>query len=299
MTRRQLPPIEFDTVDGDRGTSSTPPEVPRGKGWRPSFTGVLVVGLALALAVSGARVWTLTSQRSEAKAEAARADQRAEDARDAGGEASSVPDLLGDLGGVFAIPSSPSLEDGGLAVIITPQGGREFVWLVVDGRGAVPGDFYVVRGGHCENGVAVLDAAGSLADGAANGDGDLRLVANQLGLDVNDPDLWVQVTHKYEILAGVRGPLAHPSAVAPGVDPCDGSDATPSALAPSGVPTVFTKIGWMSIDGTTGVVFPTTKEQCDGVRAADSANAAGPGGQIAALVGVPPPPGATDWSYVC
>ncbi len=153
---------------------------------------------------------------------------------------------------MFTLPSSPSLVEGAIGILVTEAGEAPLVWVVVDGRGAVPGDDYFVEGGVCDNGTPMPFQAnpGPLASGVSTVDGDLRLVGGPVGpgglgmAGVND-SLWARLRHNGEDLGGLRGPLAYPTAVPPGANPCDlslsaGSTSdgppnpmpSPSAVAP-------------------------------------------------------------------
>ena len=178
--------------------------------------GVLVLGVAIT-------VGHLSDERDQAKAEAARAQAALDRERIDVGRGAQPPALLGHSGALFSLPSSPSLTEGAIGVVITNAiAGRNYTWIVVDGRGAVPGDGYFLEGGLCDSGSAVPfgGGPGSLAGGASNTDGDLRLVAGPLLVAINDSDLWAQLRHDGEDLGGIRGPLIHPTWVPPGTNPC-------------------------------------------------------------------------------
>ena len=209
MARDQLPPIEFDNAeDVSRRSSSSPPSDDAHRKRRPQWwvvAGGLVVVVLVLVAASTMR--RLSDERDEAKAEAARTHEA----------------LLGDLGAMFTLPSSPWLTDGAIGIVVTSSTrDREYAWIVVDGRGARPGDSYFLQTGRCESGSDVpLDLGpGSRASGASSPDGHLRLVAGPLGVAVDDSHLWVALRHNGDDLGGIRGPLAHPTWIPPGATAC-------------------------------------------------------------------------------
>ena len=223
MARDQLPPIEFDDADdvSPRSSSSPAPDDAHRK-HRPHqwvVAGALVV-LVLGTASSMRR---LSDERDQAKAEAARTHEDLDKERSALGHALQPPSLLGDLGAMFTVPSSPWLTDGAIGIVVTSSTtDRESAWIVVDGRGARPGDSYFLETGTCESGSDVpLDLGpGSLAGGSPSPEGHLRLVAGPLGVAVDDSHLRVALRHNGDDLGGIRGPLAHPTWIPPGATPC-------------------------------------------------------------------------------
>ena len=139
---------------------------------------------------SRSTVGHLSDERDQAKAEAARAQAALDRERIDVGRGAQPPALLGHSGALFSLPSSPSLTEGAIGVVITNAiAGRNYTWIVVDGRGAVPGDGYFLEGGLCDSGSAVPfgGGPGSLAGGASNTDGDLRLVAGPLSSPSTTP----------------------------------------------------------------------------------------------------------------
>ncbi len=236
MARDRLPPIEFEAVDDGPSSSSSAPEPVAEHAGQPRrwvIAGVLVVlGVVAATAVL-----RLSDERDEAKAEAARAFDERDSAK---AEAAHVHEalalgllplparLLDHSGALFSLPSSPSLREGAIGVVITSAvDAQNYTWILVDGRGAVAGDTYLLEGGRCDGDSAVPsgNGLGSVASTASGADGDLRLVAGPLTIRIDDADFWAELRHNGEDLGGVRGPLAHPTWVAPGANPCDPSNA--------------------------------------------------------------------------
>jgi hypothetical protein len=221
MPRDQLPPIEFDEADDVSGESSPVSRVPqRRHRWRRwAVVGTLVV-IAL---VAASTMRRLSDERDQAKAEAARTHEDLDKERSALGHALQPPVLLGDLGAMFTLPSSPWLTEGAIGILVTSTSAdRRYAWIVVDGRGARPRDSYSLQTGTCEEGsdVPVDLGPGSLASGASSPDGHLRLVAGPLSVAVDDSRLWVALRHNGDDLGGIRGPLARPTWIPPGATAC-------------------------------------------------------------------------------
>jgi hypothetical protein len=106
--------------------------------------------------------------------------------------------MLPDVGGgSFSVVAAAVRPDPGSATL---------TWLFVYGRHAIPGERYGVIEDTC-GGQYV--AAYDLADGTADRDGNLTIVAPNLAINPQAPDVWV-LLYRWEDgapLGGIQGPL--------------------------------------------------------------------------------------------
>jgi hypothetical protein len=106
----------------------------------------------------------------------------------------TLPDMGG---GSFSVVAAAVRPDPGSATL---------TWLFVYGRHAIPGERYGVIEDTCEGQYV---AAYDLADGTADREGDITIVAPNLAISPQAPDVWV-LLYRWEDgapLGGIQGPL--------------------------------------------------------------------------------------------
>jgi hypothetical protein len=108
---------------------------------------------------------------------------------------------------MFTLPDARPGSFSVVAVAVRPRpGSAPVTWLFVYGQHASPGQRYGLLEGTC-GGQYVT--ASDLADGIADGRGDLTITAQDLAISSQAPDVWVML-YRWEdgaSLGGVRGPL--------------------------------------------------------------------------------------------
>jgi hypothetical protein len=104
----------------------------------------------------------------------------------------------------------PDVGGGSFSVVVAAvrphPGSATLTWLFIYGRHAIPGQRYGVLEDTC-GGQYV--AAYDLADGTADREGDLTIVAPNLAISPQAPDVWILV-YRWEdgvSLGGIQGPL--------------------------------------------------------------------------------------------
>ncbi len=122
---------------------------------------------------------------------------------------------------LFMLPDVALGSFSVVAVAVRARPGSPPVtWLFVYGRHAVPGQRYGLLEGIC-GGQYVT--ASDLADGIADGRGDLRIAAQDSAIDPQAPGVWVML-YRWEDgapLGGVQGPLTGSGAKTfPSAPPC-------------------------------------------------------------------------------
>ena len=122
---------------------------------------------------------------------------------------------------MFRLPGAAGGSFSVVAVAVRPEpGSAALTWLFVYGRHANPGQRYGLLSDTC-GGQYV--AAYDLAEGTADRNGDLTIVAANLDINPRAPDAWIQV---YQLadgtpLGGVQGPLTGDGArTFPSAPPC-------------------------------------------------------------------------------
>jgi hypothetical protein len=104
----------------------------------------------------------------------------------------------------------PDVGGGSFSVVVAAvrpdPGSAPLTWLFVYGRHAIPGERYGVIEDTC-GGQYV--AAYDLADGTADREGDLTIVAPNLAISAQAPDVWILLYRRDDgvSLGGVQGPL--------------------------------------------------------------------------------------------
>ena len=121
----------------------------------------------------------------------------------------------------FRLPDAGGGSFSVVVVAVRPEpGSAALTWLFVYGQHANPGQRYGLLEGIC-GGQYVT--ASDLADGIADGRGDLRIAAQDSAIDPQAPGVWVML-YRWEDgapLGGVQGPLTGSGAKTfPSAPPC-------------------------------------------------------------------------------
>ncbi len=104
----------------------------------------------------------------------------------------------------------PDLGGGSFSVVVAAvrphPGSATVTWLFVYGRHAIPGERYDVIQDTCGG---QYIAAYDLADGTADREGNLTIVAPNLAISPRSPDVWVMLFRREDgaPLGGIQGPL--------------------------------------------------------------------------------------------
>lgn len=122
---------------------------------------------------------------------------------------------------MFMLPEVGGGSFSVVAAAVRPApGSATHTWLFVYGRHAIPGERYGVIEDTCEGQYV---AAHDLADGTADREGDLTIVAPDLAISPQAPDVWV-LLYRWEDgapLGGIQGPLTSSGAKTfPSAPPC-------------------------------------------------------------------------------
>jgi len=131
----------------------------------------------------------------------------------------SLPTVSGTA--TFRLPGAAGGSFSVVAVAVRPgSGSAALTWLFVYGQHANPGQRYGLLSDTCGGQyVAPYD----LAEGTANRNGDLTIVAPDLNINPRAPDVWILVYRWADgtPLGGIRGPLTGNGArTFPSVPPC-------------------------------------------------------------------------------
>ncbi len=167
----------------------------------PAWIVIAVVLLACLGVISGLAVTVV--HRDSAIASLHQALQRAQ--RPAATPAPAQ--LTGAGSAVFALPSVRLGSYAiGVAAVRTQPGSAELTWIFVYGQHARPGQKYGLLQGRC-GGQFVTPT--DLADGTADRNGDLTIVAPDPGVNLTESDIYFQLYWLEDgtPLGGVRGPL--------------------------------------------------------------------------------------------
>ena len=108
---------------------------------------------------------------------------------------------------MFMLPDAGGGSFSVVAAAVRPDpGSAALTWLFVYGRHAIPGERYGVIEDTCGG---QYIAAYDLADATANREGDLTIVAPNLAISPQAPDVWI-LLYRWEDgtpLGGIQGPL--------------------------------------------------------------------------------------------
>ena len=191
------------------------PRPRRGTGWpgsRRLRRGILSFVLALLVASLGAGTYLalLTAHQNDTihrLQSALRQDRPSAPAAAAG---PALPVASGSALSTFPDAAGGSFSMVAAAVRSRP-GAAALTWLFVYGQHASPGERYGLLEGTC-GGQYVT--ASSLADGTADREGDLTIVAPNLAISSSAADVWVLVYRLTDgvALGGIQGPLIGPGA---------------------------------------------------------------------------------------
>ena len=185
---------------GPRPNRSVPRPGGRG-GW------IAIVLIVILLAGTGTAVYlallvgrqdhTIDGLRAELRSAAARQTQAAAPVPVLPVEAGSAMFTLPDAGGPLSV----------VAADVRPRpGSASLTWLFIYDRHAAPGERYGLLEGTC-GGQFVTSS--DLADGTADRQGDLTIVAPNLAINSQAPDVWILVYRWVDgaTIGGVQGPL--------------------------------------------------------------------------------------------
>ena len=189
---------------------------PGGRGTRGGW--IAIVTIAILLAGTGTAIYlALLVARQDHTIDGLRADLRSTARRTPAAAASGVAGSLGVSGSGPALPVEAGSamftlpEAGGplsvVAAAVRPRpGSAALTWLFIYDRHAEPGERYGVLEGTC-GGQFVTSS--DLADGTADRQGDLTIVAPNLPISSQAPDVWILVYRWVDgtTIGGIRGPL--------------------------------------------------------------------------------------------
>jgi hypothetical protein len=165
---------------------------------------ITVVALVVALACLGATVsLALLVAHRDDTINGLRAAARS--ARPSAPGAAALPAVSGTA--MFTLPDAAGGSFSVVAVAVRPKpGSASLTWLFVYGRHVRPGERYGLLEDTC-GGQYITEY--DLANGTADRNGDLTIVAPDLPIDPLAPDVWVMVYRLADgaSLGGVQGPL--------------------------------------------------------------------------------------------
>ena len=194
-------------MDGEPDILSSGPQWRRGARWprpRPSRGGWIAIVLAVLLACVGATVsLALLAAHQDATIDQLRTALRT--ASHPAPATEALPAVSGSA--IFSLPGAAGGSFSVVAVAVRPEpGSAALTWLFVYGRHANPGQRYGLLSDTC-GGQYV--AAYDLAEGTADRNGDLTIVAPNLDIDPRAPGVWISVYRLADgaPLGGVQGPL--------------------------------------------------------------------------------------------
>ena len=178
---------------------------------RPGTRGgwIATVVIAILLAGTGTAAYlALLVGRQDHTIDGLRAELRSTARQTPASSVSGSDQVLPSAAGsaMFTLP-----EPGGpLSVVVADvrprPGSAPLTWLFIDDRGADPGARYGLLEGTC-GGQFVTSS--DLADGTADRQGDLTIVAPNLAISSEAPDVWILVYRWVDgaTIGGVQGPL--------------------------------------------------------------------------------------------
>jgi len=180
---------------------------------------IAILGLAVVLAGLGAGLTLFVAHQDETIHDLRAALQNV---RRAGPATASGPALPVESGS--ALFTMPAAGGGSLSVVaaaVRPRpGSAALTWLYAYDQHAEPGARYGLLEGNCGG---QFVTASDLADGTADRQGDLTIVAPNLPISIRAADIWVLV-YRWEdgvTLGGVQGPLSgHGARVFRSAPPC-------------------------------------------------------------------------------
>jgi hypothetical protein len=169
---------------------------------RAGWIAILVLVVLLGCLAVTVRLALLAAQRDDTINDL-RAALR--DARHPAPAAAALPAVSASA--MFTLPDMGGGSFSVVAAAVRPDpGSATLTWLFIYGRHAIPGERYGVIEDTC-GGQYV--AAYDLADGTADREGDLTIVASNLAISPQAPDVWV-LLYRWEDgapLGGIQGPL--------------------------------------------------------------------------------------------
>ena len=192
-------------MDGQPDIVSSGPQWRPGARWpRPSRGGWIAIVLAVLLACLGATVsLALLAVHQDATIGQLRTALR--NASRPAPATAALPAVSGSA--IFSLPGAAGGSFSVVAVAVRPEpGSAALTWLFVYGRHANPGQRYGLLSDTC-GGQYV--APNDLAEGTADRNGNLTIVAPNIGLNPGAPGVWIQVYRLADgtPLGGVQGPL--------------------------------------------------------------------------------------------
>ena len=196
-------------MDGEPDILSSGPQWRRGARWprprpRPSRGGWIAIVLAVLVACLGATVsLALLAAHQDGTIDQLRTALRT--ASHPAPATEALPAVSGSA--IFSLPGAAGGSFSVVAVAVRPEpGSAALTWLFVYGRHANPGQRYGLLSDTC-GGQYV--AAYDLAEGTADRNGDLTIVAPNLDIDPRAPGVWISVYRLADgaPLGGVQGPL--------------------------------------------------------------------------------------------
>jgi hypothetical protein len=206
-------------MDGQPDILSSGPQGHRGAWWlRPSRGGwIAIVVLAVLACLCGTVSLALLAAHQDDTINHLRTALR--NASRPAPVTPSLPTVSGSA--TFRLPDAAGGSFSVVAVAVRPEPGSEaLTWLFVYGQHAHPGQRYGLLSDTCAGQyVAEYD----LAEGTANRNGDLTIVAPNLDINPRAADVWILVYRWADgtPLGGVQGPLTgHGARTFPSAPPC-------------------------------------------------------------------------------
>ena len=192
-------------MDGEPDILSSGPQWRPGARWpRPSRGGWIAIVLAVLLACLGATVsLALLAAHQDATIDHLRTVLR--NASHPAPATAAPPAVSGSA--MFSLPGAGGGSFSVVAVAVRPgPGSAALTWLFVYGRHANPGQRYGLLSDTCGGEYVTAYA---LAEGTADRNGDLTIVAPNLDIDPRAPGVWISVYRLADgaPLGGVQGPL--------------------------------------------------------------------------------------------
>jgi hypothetical protein len=195
-------------MDGEPDILSSGPQWHRGARWPgPSRRGWIAIGvLAVLLAFLGVTVsLALLAAHQNDTIDHLRTALRNASLKQSAPATVALPAVSGSA--MFRLPDAAGGSFSVVVVAVRPKpGSAALTWLFVYGRHANPGQRYGLLSDTC-GGEYV--AAYALAEGTADRNGDVTIVAPNLDINPRAPDVWILVYRLADgiPLGGVQGPL--------------------------------------------------------------------------------------------